>query len=81
MAIQTTLEKNYVVENGAVKITETVEKHLSKEELLREKMGLIQRQQQILNQINSFRVQYSQCETAITEVDEMIAALGADEIV
>ncbi|MCX7817534.1 MAG: hypothetical protein N2317_08535 [Syntrophales bacterium] len=75
MASQKTLDKNYTVKDGGVVIVETVQKNLSKEELLQEKMNLINRQAQISRQMADIQAQYDNIGNAVTEIDLMIAAI------
>lgn len=80
MAKQKLIDKKYEVQNGAVVILETVEKQLSPEELVGEKQQYLQRQQQIIQQMNSLKVQYDQLDEAILEVDEMLASFPDAEL-
>ncbi|MDF2591404.1 MAG: hypothetical protein K0S75_870 [Clostridia bacterium] len=76
MAIQKTLKKNFkTTENGGVIITETVEKQLSKEELMAEKQRYFAQQQQIVRQSTQLKAQYDLLNANIQEIDEMIAAI------
>ncbi len=79
MAKMTMLNKKYTVNNGNVTIVETVEKVLSRDELQSEKIGLLNRQSQILRQINDLKKQHSDLETGIAELDKMIADVPIDD--
>jgi hypothetical protein len=72
MATQNTIDKSHVVVNGVVKITEVVEKTLNREELLREKIEFLGRQQTLLNQIALLQKQYDALTENIKNIDDMI---------
>lgn len=79
MAKMTMINKKYTVNNGNVTIVETVEKVLSRDELQSEKIGLLNRQAQLLRQIKDLKTQHSDLETGIAELDKMIAELPIDD--
>jgi hypothetical protein len=79
MAKQETLNKEFKVIGGQVVIEETTKKILSKDELLQEKMGLMNQQAQIMRQIASYKEQYNNIEKAMIYIDAMIAAVPDDE--
>jgi len=75
----TMLNKKYTVNNGNVTIVETVEKVLSRDELQSEKIGLLNRQTQLLRQINDLKKQHSDLEMGIAELDKMLADIPIDD--
>jgi septal ring factor EnvC (AmiA/AmiB activator) len=78
MANQTTLNKEFVIKNGGVVITETIEKQLSKEELQAEKAQYINRQAQLTRQISELQKQYNSIDAAIADIDSMIEIIDQD---
>lgn len=72
MAKQRVLKKNHKQEGDQMVITETVEKILSKDDLLREKQGYQQRKSHIIQEMKKFKQQYQQCDAAEKEVDKIL---------
>lgn len=72
MAKQRIIDKTFTVENGVVRISESIEKELSGEELMGEKQQYQQRKQQIIYQMHSLKEQYDELVAAELEVDAML---------
>lgn len=72
MAEQKVISKDHVVEDGIVVITETVEKKLSVEDLLRELNQYRAQQQGIIRQVEALRSQFDYLEQSATEVQRII---------
>jgi hypothetical protein len=79
MATEKTTDKKYIVSNGIAVITETKEKTLNREELLREKIEYMSRQQQLLNQIKQIQIQHDAFNDVISELDKMISEIDASQ--
>lgn len=80
MATQKLLKKTFIVENSVIKINESIEKEMSKEELVREKFGLINQQQSILRQVEEIKARYAMISETIKELDMMISSFLPDDI-
>ena len=72
MARQRVLDKTFTVKDGIVRISESIEKELSGEELMMEKQQYQQRKQQIVYQMNSLKDQYDELTAAEEEIDNML---------
>ena len=71
----TTLSKEVSVVGENVTIIETVEKKLTKDDLLREKMAYQQRQQQLVMQNKEIIRQHKELQSSIDEVDRTLAQM------
>lgn len=73
MARQKVLKKNHKQDGDQMVITETVEKTLSKDDLLREKQYYQQKKSKIIQEMKRLKYEYQQYNAAEKEVDKIIS--------
>jgi hypothetical protein len=75
MAIMKSLNKQITVKDGKAVVVETTESQLSRDELIQQKVGLLNRQKQINRQITELKNQIAAFDVAIAELDNTIAEI------
>ncbi len=66
------LSKKTKLENNKLILTETIETELTQQELAIQKQRLLQQEQQLIEQMKRYKVEYESNKVAILEIDDML---------